>query len=228
MAKETKTVQCYPDDSKINAEIKRYEAFGWELINNQRCQEYEGSYDGYKHWSTFNKLTFQRDKGASWYGEVTALERDYENKETECKRYKYLKPSEPNNDTTIFGVFLTLFALIVMAGGVLNILLAFMEIGYDLGLYLGLIFIALGIMRFVGRALIKKSKKKKYDVAYAEWSSTYNPKISAAEKEMNGIMEKAEALINDRNAEVFCTQCGTKNKAGNAFCSECGGSLRKL
>ena len=67
MAKETKTVQCYPSDDKINAMVERYASFGWELINNQRCQEFTGQTfdsDGSStsHYSTFNKLTFTREK----------------------------------------------------------------------------------------------------------------------------------------------------------------------
>ena len=57
MAKETTTVQCYPSDSAVNRKIREYEAFGWELINNQRCNEDKGTYGGYRHYSTFNKLS---------------------------------------------------------------------------------------------------------------------------------------------------------------------------
>ena len=60
MAKETTTVQCYPSDSAVNRKIREYEAFGWELINNQRCNEDKGTYGGCRHYSTFNKLTFTR------------------------------------------------------------------------------------------------------------------------------------------------------------------------
>ena len=196
MARETKTIQCYPDDNEINDEIKRYEAFGWELLNNQRCQEYEGTYDGYKHWSTFNKLTFSRDKSASWYGDVTALEHDYESKDSECRRYRNLRPSEPSNTTSMFGSILTILALIMIAAGLLNILLSTMTPGFNGGLYLGLVLIALGVLRFVGRALIRKSKKKKYDQEYSDWHSTYYSKISALKSEMKSIMSKAEEIVN--------------------------------
>ena len=82
MAKETKTVQCYPSDDKINAMVERYASFGWELINNQRCQEFTGQTfdsDGSStsHYSTFNKLTFTREKTSSWYSQVTELEDRY-------------------------------------------------------------------------------------------------------------------------------------------------------
>ena len=78
MARETKTVQCYPSDEKINRMCERYGAFGWELIGNQRCTEDNGTFGGYKHTSTYNKLTFTREKSSPWYGEVVALEKEYE------------------------------------------------------------------------------------------------------------------------------------------------------
>ena len=42
MARESKTVQVYPDDAIVNNTIAEYESFGWELISNQRCQEFTG------------------------------------------------------------------------------------------------------------------------------------------------------------------------------------------
>lgn len=38
MARETKTIQMYPDDDAINQAISLWENFGWEVIGNQRCQ----------------------------------------------------------------------------------------------------------------------------------------------------------------------------------------------
>lgn len=70
--KETKTVQVYPSDAIVNATIEEYGSFGWEVISNQRCQEYDGQtreYDGSltKNYSTFNKITFTREKDSPWY-----------------------------------------------------------------------------------------------------------------------------------------------------------------
>ena len=82
MPRETITVQVYPDDSIINRTIAEYERFGWEVISNQRMQEFTGqtSYgDGSSanHYSTFNKITFSRDKDAAWYEEVKECENRY-------------------------------------------------------------------------------------------------------------------------------------------------------
>lgn len=104
MARETKTIQCYPDDDKINERVKRYEAFGWELISNQHCQEYDGQtssrdyIDGSttitKHYSSFNKLTFSREKTSPWYGEVTKLEKQYEDIMDRRPRDYSIEPSK--------------------------------------------------------------------------------------------------------------------------------------
>lgn len=78
MPKETTTIQCYPSDKEINEKIKLFETFGWEVINNQRCQEFTGQdSDGTRHFETFNKITFSREKGAPWYDEVRGLEAEY-------------------------------------------------------------------------------------------------------------------------------------------------------
>ncbi|MDE7301294.1 MAG: hypothetical protein K2N47_03905, partial [Clostridia bacterium] len=81
--KETKTVQVYPDDKVVNATISEYESFGWEVVGNQRCQEYDGQTHDYysgsttNHYSTFNKITFTREKASPWYEEVAKLEKEY-------------------------------------------------------------------------------------------------------------------------------------------------------
>lgn len=197
MAKETKTVQCYPSDERINAMIERYQAFGWELINNQRCQEYDGqTYEGdtrVSHYSTFNKLTFTRDKGEEWYGEVTALERDYESLDNECRRYKNLEPDTP---TTSSGYVLSLIAGILILAGVLNFILAFTDKYYTIGYILGPVFLVLGILRFILRAVRKNIKWKKYGEEKAEWKDRYGEKIEELEKQMKELMRKAERLVN--------------------------------
>lgn len=79
MARETKTIQLYPDDKIVNDTIAAYEIFGWEVINNQRCQEFtRQDSNGTKHYSTFNKVTFSREKASSWYPEVSELEREFD------------------------------------------------------------------------------------------------------------------------------------------------------
>lgn len=70
--KETKTIQCYPNDREINETIAAYNDFGWELVSNQLCQ----TEDSQKYY-TFNKLTFSREKSEPWYKEVCDLEIKY-------------------------------------------------------------------------------------------------------------------------------------------------------
>ena len=96
--KETKTVQVYPDDAIVNATIEEYESFGWEVIGNQRCQEYDKqTYDANggltSHYSTFNKITFTREKSSLWYDEVTRLEKEHAALQSTIKSYKDRKPA---------------------------------------------------------------------------------------------------------------------------------------
>ena len=70
--KETKTIQCYPNDREINETIATYNDFGWELVSNQHCQ----TEDSEKYY-TFNKLTFNREKASPWYKAVCDIEMDY-------------------------------------------------------------------------------------------------------------------------------------------------------
>lgn len=117
MPKETKSIQCYPSDSVINDTITRWETWGWELISNQRCQEFTSQdADGTKHYETFNKLTFSRDKDASWYKELVVLEDEFNSLaaavETE-KSNEPVCPSQPTKDISVpFAVFLFLIYII--------------------------------------------------------------------------------------------------------------------
>ena len=99
MPKETFSVQVYPDDRVVNLTIAEYERFGWEVISNQRMQEFTGQKnygDGSSenHYSTFNKITFSRDKDAAWYEEVKACERQYRQLEKEAKTLQDSLPSD--------------------------------------------------------------------------------------------------------------------------------------
>ena len=79
MARETITIQRYPDDKIVNDTIQAYELFGWEVIGNQRCQEFtRQDSNGTKHYSTFNKITFSREKSSPWYPEVVKLEQEFD------------------------------------------------------------------------------------------------------------------------------------------------------
>lgn len=83
MARETKIIQVYPSDYAIESAIKEWEAFGWELVNNQRYSDKDSVTIPYVGTSTttttYNKLTFSREKSSSWYGEIKPIEEEYEN-----------------------------------------------------------------------------------------------------------------------------------------------------
>jgi hypothetical protein len=98
MARESKTVQVYPDDAIVNNTIAEYESFGWELISNQRCQEFTGQThdsDGgtTTHYSTFNKLTFSREKDSVWYKDMVALENKLSDVRNESASIKKKRPT---------------------------------------------------------------------------------------------------------------------------------------
>ena len=100
MARETKTIQMYPDDDAINQAISLWENFGWEVIGNQRCQEFKKQdSDGTQHFETFNKITFSRDKSASWYGKVAELEQEYIATENELQSKS--KQGNPYNNCAV-------------------------------------------------------------------------------------------------------------------------------
>ncbi|MDE6691705.1 MAG: hypothetical protein K2K04_07020, partial [Clostridia bacterium] len=117
--KETKTVQVYPSDDIVNAMIEEYEGFGWEVIGNQRCQEFDGTTHGIdgtttQHYSTFNKLTFTREKESGWYQEVSQIEREYYTTKDTIKSYQNRKPvlRQPAPEGAmgvLLGVFLYFF-----------------------------------------------------------------------------------------------------------------------
>ncbi|MDE6201375.1 MAG: hypothetical protein K2M47_05825 [Clostridiales bacterium] len=233
MARETKTVQCYPDDNKINAMIERYGAFGWELINNQRCQEYEGTYDGYRHWSTFNKLTFSRDKSASWYSDVTSLERAHD-KLMDEEPVLYAK--RPSKGWLFYGIIGLIFGVMIWLalGGMLG---SFFEI---FTLVPALVLIGIGVILLV----VYIRKIKNYNTAYDAYYTLKKAWESTSEKDAKELRVKAAKLVDGgyvednsrRNtssnndyglSEIFCTQCGTKNDSSEIFCTGCGRKLRK-
>lgn len=182
MARETKTIQCYPDDDKINAEIKRYEAFGWELINNQRCQEYEGTHDGYRHWSTFNKLTFSRDKSSPWYNKVVALENQHDSlMVSEPIDYSH----SPSKYLLILGILLGFFGIPFF------VCLADSRTWFIITIAFGVLF-AIGLILlsvYIAKSVCCKKEHSKYLSRKWNWKDTI-------EKEAEEIRRKAEAIVN--------------------------------
>ena len=177
MAKETTTVQCYPSDSAVNRKIREYEAFGWELINNQRCNEDKGTYGGYRHYSTFNKLTFTREKSAPWYKEVAELEIVH-NRLMDSEPYER-KPSKILLYASI-SVLILAFAMLIPISS-----------GFSLmpGL-LAIILTVTDIILFVVYGVKKSRYKKEYKTSHSEWERTSMRKALA-------IREQAGALVNE-------------------------------
>lgn len=187
MARETKTIQCYPDDRIINERVKRYEAFGWELINNQRCQEYEGQTSSHdfidggtvvtSHYSTFNKLTFSRDKSALWYAEVVELEKEHDRLlNTEPDNYA-VRPS--NN--WLLGIFGLLIGIVLFTMGMPPSLIA-----------IPCVLLAISVL-FIVIWIVKKVHQKRdtedYYKRMREWRNT-------TAKEAEKIRIKAESIVN--------------------------------
>ena len=104
MARETITIQRYPDDKIVNDTIQAYELFGWEVIGNQRCQEFtRQDSNGTKHYSTFNKITFSREKSSPWYPEVVKLEQEFD---ALCNAQDKKNTSARNAAAKYFGISL--------------------------------------------------------------------------------------------------------------------------
>ncbi|MDE6505301.1 MAG: hypothetical protein K2L42_05450 [Clostridia bacterium] len=173
--KETKTVQVYPDDNIVNATISEYESFGWEVVGNQRCQEYEGQTHGIdgsttKHYSTFNKITFTREKASPWYNEVAQIEKEYYVLNDTAKTYKSLKPvlKKPSPDGIV---------------------------GFALGLMLYCFWLVPGIIYSVVRASKKSKYKKEYVEALADYEATYPAKIEDLNEKIAELRIRAEKLV---------------------------------
>lgn len=173
--KETKTIQVYPDDGIVNSTISEYESFGWEVVGNQRCQEYEGQTRGIdgsttNHYSTFNKITFSREKDLPYYDSVTLMEKEYYALKDEAKRYRNYKPvlNKPKPDGIV---------------------------GVALGVYLYMMFIVPGIIYSIVRSCQKSKYKKSYEKAAAEYESVYPAKIKALEEKAEGLRLSAEKCV---------------------------------
>ncbi|MCH5166054.1 MAG: zinc ribbon domain-containing protein [Clostridiales bacterium] len=235
MARETTTVQCYPDDKIINDRIKQYEAFGWELINNQRCQEYEGQTSSKdfinggttitRHYSTFNKLTFSRDKNAPWYNKAIELEKEH-------NRLLGTKPSNyairPSNNW--------LLGIIGLPVGIM-LLFMLMQAGALIVITCVLIVVSvLFLITYCVKRVRYKNDNEEYYSKMREWENT-------VAKQAEQIRIKSEAIVNGEYVEeqakqnesvgngeqinIFCTKCGAKNNTDSEYCIKCGQRLIK-
>lgn len=177
MARETTTVQCYPSDSAVNRKIREYETFGWELIGNQRCEESGGTFGGYRQVSTFNKLTFSRDKSAPWYTEVVELE----------SRYEMLMNTEPTEKKP--SKILCLAGILFLFSG-FGLFMTTLSIGFKVMMGLpAIVLFAIGIMFFVLYRVKKSRCKMNYIDCHSKW-------VKTSGQEMTAILERADTLIN--------------------------------
>lgn len=175
--KETKTIQVYPDDNIVNATIGEYESFGWEVVGNQRCQEYNGQTRGVdgsttNHYSTFNKITFTREKSSPWYEEVSQIEREYNVLSDTIQTYKNAKPvlSKTSEGSILLGVFL-----------------------YCLWIIPGVIYTIVRISK-------KSKSKKEYEKQLAEYFAVYPAKIKELEEKTSELRIRAEKLVSGKAA----------------------------
>ena len=184
MAKETTTTQCYPDDGIVNETIRKYEAFGWELIGNQRCQE-ETSYS----YKTFNKLTFSREKSSAWYKEVTEMEIKYDKLIDE-------EPSKPSLSKAspayfVIGALLLVFCALPLGCGI-GLIGDMFGGGFAIpSVVIGVLMITVGIILIS----VGASKNGKYKKAYALYSARKTEYDATKAKEAKCLMEKSRAIV---------------------------------
>lgn len=100
--RETKIIQVYPSDSAIEKAIKEWESFGWEMTDNQRHSDKQDLwYPGGTtvRTTTYNKLTFSREKSSPWYSEVKSLEEQYEAVQRDISAVTSQKPEKKKYGT---------------------------------------------------------------------------------------------------------------------------------
>ena len=168
--KETKTIQVYPSDDIINSTIEEYASFGWEVISNQRCQEYEGQSDGIKHYSTFNKITFTREKSSAWYDEVAQIEKEHNTLKETRKSYKRYEPRL--KELRVQGI-----------------------VAVAIGFWLYLALLVPGLMFTIIRACVKSKYKKQYQKQLAEYNAVYPAKIKELDIKLRELRTQAEKCI---------------------------------
>lgn len=177
--KETKTIQVYPSDAIINATIEEYGSFGWEVIGNQRCQEFEGTTHDYfdgsttKHYSTFNKITFTREKYSPWYEEVSLLEKEYNATKDTVKSYEKCKPVL--RELKLQGIS-----------------------AFAVGFMLYCFYIVPGIIYTIVRCSKKSKHKKKYKKELADYNAVYPVKINELNGKLSELRVRAEKCIAGR------------------------------
>ena len=182
MARETKTIQCYPDDDKINKVCSVQASFGWELIGNQRCREQE-TFGEYVRTSTFHKLSFSREKNSPWYAEVTELENNYQ---VLCDSEPVCYANKPGKTMLFWGIMGLIF-------GVLSLLLLWgMEL-LSFAFFIPLALFGLGVLLLS----ILIARHVHYNRAYGEYLSKLSSWKADTGKQAEEIRMRADALVND-------------------------------
>lgn len=176
--KETKTIQVYPSDTIINSTIEEYECFGWEVIGNQRCQEFDGTTHGIdgsttQHYSTFNKITFTREKDSHWYEDVSLLEREYNETKNTIKSYESIKP-------------------------VLRKVSPEGTVGVFVGCLLYCFYIIPGIIFSIIRAGKKSKYKKEYEKELAEYNAVCPAKIKELNDKLSELRMRASRWVSGK------------------------------
>lgn len=168
--KETKTMQVYPDDAVVNDTAKTQGMFGWELISNQRCQEFTSQdSDGTKHYETFNKLTFTREQNAPWYDRVAELESEYWALAEERKKVER-QMNLPTAPHFSFGTFCW-----------------------------GLLFFGLpGVIYLIHYLATKKKKRKEWEKKNAYIQNELEPERERILSRAEEIIQEARSLIRGR------------------------------
>ena len=175
--KETKTVQVYPSDAIVNETIGEHESFGWEVVSNQRCQEYEGTtYNAAgstKHYSTFNKLTFSREKDAAWHDEVSQIEKEFYIMKDSVQAFRAGKPVLREPALTGTGAV-------------------------AVGLWLYMMLILPGVIFTIVHCAKKAKYKKKYQKELAEYNAVYPAQIRNLESKMAELRARSEKCISGK------------------------------
>ena len=186
------TVQCYPDVTVVNKTVKRYETFGWELIGNQRCQEYTGetrkkeyingswSTTVTRHYSSFNLLTFSREKTMPQYNEVIELEK-------ECERILETKPIAPSLPRYRQPIIICM--LILFVAGLVGIGLGAIMKGF---LYVGIALLVVS----AGMFIVTLADKCKYRDLCKEYINQLNNFEKSVMPQVEKIMAKADRIVN--------------------------------
>lgn len=195
MAKESITVKCFPSEEEINKTIKQYEAFGWELIGNQRFQEVEALYIRSLITTSYNLLTFSREQNEDWYSGVVELETKYKEVINKRDKLNEEKPKMPPQDFSPLEIAMLIICAVL---GVPSILILGILVGVGIIEYYWLVIpiaiIVICLIVFALNEIATRKKKKMSKKVLEDWNSENRAKIEAYENEAEKYIEKANAL----------------------------------